>query len=112
MSASFIERCTLTGDYENDGGNVDLGQLQSCLVMYEAGIVNAAFIKTCFSCTTAQGEDVNDILATMPSVLLTILNGLARARWTARIIEVLRAGQQQWSGFTNVALIKGHLGIS
>ena len=98
------------GDYENDGGAIDLHVLWQLLHMYEAGIVDAAYIKTRHSLTTPQGADLDELLATMPGLILTALNATARARWADTVYAVLYIGSEGNTGFNSEALARAALG--
>lgn len=111
MSASFLERCLNLGDYENDGGAIDTVDLHSHLVLYEAGLCTAANIYFRYSCTEAQENDVDAILATMPGTILSALNAVARARWAGVIFHVLKLGLQGHPSYDSVAEVETALGI-
>lgn len=112
MAANLYERILRIGDYENDGGPVLPDELRIHLNLYEAGLTTAANIKTAFSCTTAQSSDMDALLGTMPTTLLTFLNAVQRARWVDRIYSVFVAGIAGWPAFDSVAECKTALGIS
>lgn len=111
MAASFYERVLGLGDYENDGGIIDVGEMGTELVLYEASLTTAAAMKTKWSLTGAQGTDLDDILATMPNTLITLVQAAARARWAAKTFNVFKLGCQTDSRFDTVAELKTALGI-
>lgn len=113
--ASFVERCIRKDDWQEDGGHVDLDALQTGLVLYEAGKVDAAWLKTLFSCTGPQATQLDAILGTMPAnvVVATVeLSPPERHRWAALIAEVMRAGLAELADFTTEAACKAAIGIS
>lgn len=110
MSASFYERILQLGDWENDGGPVDVSDLQSQLILYEAGLMTAAEIASRYNCTVAQVLDVEEILGTMPTALLSAVQAAARARWSAKIGQVFKLGSQQDQRFDTVAEVKAAIG--
>lgn len=131
MSATFIERCIHRGDYENDGGAVDLDEFENCLVMYEAGMLTNTAIIERFAESEPQEEQIQDLLNTMPATTLSLnvpLVGIlatpaavARAQWVRSIRAVLNAGL--WSldaestdgtyldGFDTAAEVETALGL-
>lgn len=111
MSATFYERLMRIGDYENDGGIVDVEGFQNCLALYEAGDYSASQIKSYFSCTAEQEEDVDDILGTLPGTLLSFLQTAARARWALHIGAVFRGSLMALSGFSTEAECKAAIGL-
>jgi len=108
MSATFYERILRTGDYENDGGYIDIEEFEDLLVMYEAGEVGAALIKSRFSCTTPQADDVDDILATIPNPLLGVL---VRARWAHLVAAICRSGLRGVAAYDTPAELEAELGV-
>lgn len=110
MAATFYERCLRIGDYENDGGIVDLDALRVSFILYSDGLVNAAWVKTTLGCTgTAQENDCQDILDTLPVVVL-VLSAAERAAWPHKVNAIFTAGVMG-VGFTTEALCKTALGI-
>lgn len=97
MSATFIERVIRVGDFDNDGGIIDMEALADFLILYEADAlgITADFLESEFSLTSPQRDQLDDILATRPSALLTALNATSRARWAHRVSSVLRCGVRQ-----------------
>lgn len=117
MAATFYQRVLQIGDWENDGGAIDLGELYSYLVLYEGSLMSAAQIKSFTNCTTAQEDDVDEILGTMPNTILSALNATARARWPHLVYNVFKLGlygaqgDTRFAAFDSEADIKAALGI-
>lgn len=111
MSATFIERCIRVGDWENDGGIVDIGQLQTMLTLYEAGQINAQSIKDWFACTTEQGDELDEVLGTMPGTLLTLLQAAARARWANTVCAIFTAGVMMHPDYDTANECRAALGL-
>lgn len=117
MAASLYERACLLGDWENDGGGLNPSCLARALVMYASGLVNSAYVTAnCVgdgesALTPAQESDLDDILATMPSTLLSLVGAFNKALWAAKVECTLWAGREQRAGFTTEALIKTALGV-
>jgi len=113
MSATFIERCIRVGDYDNDGGIIDLETFEDFLYLYEASAsgIDGDFMETAFSLTPAQRAQLDDILATRPATLLTALNATARSRWAHTIFSVLRCGVRAMPEMDTDAKVSAFLGI-
>ena len=94
--ATFIERCIQEEDFETDGGAIDLQSFKALLNFYDAGSIDANYIKSTLNTTTPQGEELDEILATRPGVLAALL---VRAQWAEIISGVMVAGYWGWSGF-------------
>ena len=108
MAATFIERCIQLGDFYEDGGAIDLNQLYAAVCLYDAGIENAAFLKGIFNCTAAQGDELDEILATRPGVLEQVLT---RAQWVHKFVGTMYAGFCQWTGYTTANACRAKLGL-
>ncbi len=117
MAASYYDRVCCFGDWENDGGQLRSDTLGKALVLYAAGLVDAAYVKThCLepgdnALTSPQQADIDDILATMPSTLLSLVGAFNKALWAAKVEQVLGAGRDQKTGFTTEAAVKTALGV-
>lgn len=117
MAASLYDRACCFGDWENDGGSINPTGLVRVLTLYAAGLVNDAYVKAnCASdeesaLTVAQESDIDDILATMPGTLLSLVGAFNKALWAAKVECVLWAGREQRTGFTTEALVKTALGV-
>lgn len=95
MSASLYDRLLRYGGFNDDGGEIEpIRFFKPCLDAYEAGIMTAAQIKSALSLTTPQGNDLDAILATMPSISLlsNILDANQRARWAEKTASVFSLG--------------------
>ncbi len=111
MSATLIERCIRVGDFENDGGIIDIDDFEDYLYLLEAGIATAADLEAHFSLTTAQREQLDALVATMPASLLSAVNAAARARWVHKIYSVFRLGVRANADFDTDAKCAAALGI-
>lgn len=116
--SSFVDRCCENGNWDSEtpSEGVNLGILRLMLELYEAGDANvtATFMKSQLSCTEGQGEQLDEILATMPAtvnILGTELAPAARHRWVPKIIGILDAGLRNWTGFTTSGNVESKLGI-
>ena len=112
MTTTFIERCVGEGDFDIespgfDGGQIDPEQLHAALCLYNKGTLSAAAFKTLFSCSGAQGEEVDEIFATRPS----ILSILDRSQWDSWVYSVLKAGSNNWAGFETAGDCRNALGL-
>jgi hypothetical protein len=109
--ATFFERVVRSEDWETDGGAIDHELFEDLIVLYESGDfvgVDAAFIKTQLGLTTGQGDEFDELLATMPPG-----TGLPRARWTRVLFTVLRLGVRQGTtGFETAADLRAALGLA
>lgn len=110
MSATFIERCIRVGDYENDGGIIDIEDLEDHLHLLESGDITTADIETRFSLTTAQRTQLDDIVATLPAVT-TAADAAARAGWVHRVFGVLRLGVRGHTDYDTDAKCATALGL-
>lgn len=108
MSATLIQRFVYEGDYENDGGAIDGGYFRALLGLYDSDLIDAAFIKTVFSLTTPQGNQLDEILATRPG---SILGVLTQSRWVEKVAGIILAGTQHLTGFETAADVENQLGI-
>ncbi len=106
----MYDRMCYTSDYDTDGGGIDACQVSDYVQLFSAGTVTAAQIKTFFSFTTAQGTDLDTLLATMPTTLLTLLNLQSRLQWGFRIGAVLDL-TSRGAAFTTPTAIKAALGV-
>lgn len=117
MSASLYERICCLGDWENDNGALNPTGVCRAMVLYASGVVNAAYVKAqCFgdgelALTSAQQSDMDDLLATMPSTLLSLVGAFNKALWAAKVEAIFWAGRELRPGFTTEALIKTALGV-
>lgn len=111
MSATFYERAIGVGDYDSDGGLIDLTAFFREIVLFEAGLTTAAALKTAFSLTTAQGNDLDDVLATMPGLVITLTQAATRARWAQKVYQVFYLGRQGDPRFDTTAECKTAIGV-
>lgn len=118
--ATLIERLMYETESDADvtEGIIPLDQFESALVLFDSGKVDAAFIKTAFNMTQAQGDELDEILATRP-----VLGGaptpaeiVAAATWPIRTIAPLQAayavGGAGWAGYEHPADIRAALGLA
>lgn len=117
MSATFYERMMRSGDWENDGGSINYDGLYKALRLFESSLVDDDYVAVeavrdvGTTLTTPQRADLDDVLATMPNVVLSALNATARARWTHKIYAISCAALDQRTGFTTEAMVKTALGV-
>lgn len=109
--ATFIDRVLQLSDYETDGGYIERSILADVLHMYVGGAVNSAYVKTYFALTTSQAAGLDEILATQPAALLTVLNAVARAAWVDKVVGILSMGQRG-ADFVTVSAQRSALGLS
>ena len=110
--ATFIERVMRIGDYEEDGGHVDLDMFRTGLVLLQRGLIDAAYIKDLLGCTVPQGGDMDEILGLMPASTPPELAETARMCWITEVYEILRAGLMQWVGFELEGDVRSALGLA
>ena len=109
MSATFIERCTLKGDFYDDGGAVDLNHLKAALNIYDNDELTAEDLATIFNCTAGQTTELNEILATRPNAQKSEFK---RAQWSEKIVGIMYGGSQDWTGFETASACRVKLGLS
>ncbi len=109
--ASLIDRALRLNDWETDGDALDLDSFEFGLTLFSAGLVTRAQVKAALNCSTAQGNDLDDIMDTMPTSILTALNAAARARWPGNMRAILTSGLQGFYGLTTEAACKTAMGI-
>jgi len=109
MSATFIERCTLKGDYEIDGGAIDLNHLKAALNIFDNEELDAENLSGIFNCTAGQETELNEILATRPNAQKSEFK---RAQWSEKIVGVMYGGSQNWTGFETASACRVKLGLS
>lgn len=109
--ATLYERILGLADYDTDGGGIDRTQLDVALHMWDNGNLTTANFKTMFGCTTPQAADVDDVFATRPAALLTVLNAVNRARWCDSVMANVVDAQNGYSaGTLTGAQLKTRLG--
>lgn len=111
MTATFVERVCGFGDYENDGGKIPPGYLSWILNLYNDDLVSVEDIRQLFELTTPQADQLDEILATRPVALLTVINAYNRARWADLVHSIFEAGEHFWPGFSTAAEVETALGI-
>jgi len=109
MSATLIERCTLKGDFENDGGAIDLNHLKAAINIFDNDELTAEDLEGIFGCTAGQAVVLNEILATRPN---SQKSEFKRAQWSEKIIGVMYGGSQNWTGFETASACRVKLGLS
>jgi hypothetical protein len=71
--------------------------------------MTAADIKSIFGMTTAQGDELDEILAIQPAAVAD------RAEWRAHVLAVMQAGYANssagWPGFADAADLRAVLGL-
>jgi|SRR6185436_2259597 len=98
--ANFYDRVLRINDWQDEGqgAEVDLDELESLLALFESGLADASFIKDKFGATAGQKTDIQEILDTLPSALLTLVQATTRARWAKNVAEILRTGLRASTG--------------
>lgn len=109
--ASFLDRVRYANDWETDGGEVEAVTVAAMIGMYAAGVCSAGDIKTHFGCTTAQGTQLDAILAARPIAPLLLLNVPAYVQWADKVEGVLRCAQYGIPPVHTDAATKTALGI-
>lgn len=106
--AGFIGRMTGKTDY-SDGDGVDLFQVAAVFGLYNAGDVDAPYIKSLWNLTTEQGDELDEILATRPP------SATQWSLWSGHLVSTLVAGysfgQVGWPGYETVAECRTKLGL-
>lgn len=83
--ATMFERVLDLADTATDGGQIPASHFTSAFRMLTGGGMTAAQFKSQFSMTTAQGNELDALMATRPAVPLLLLNVPAWAQWPDRI---------------------------
>lgn len=112
--ATFIERVMHISDWDTDGGDIYVPFIASYFDLYSSEMVTASSIKSAFNMTTAQGNQLDSILATRPGIVLldlTLANVANRCRWASRITGVLNLAQAGFPGYTSATAVATALGI-
>jgi hypothetical protein len=117
MAATFVERVCRFGDWENDGGSLRPDVIARALTLFAAGVVDANYVKTYVvddgesALTVGQQSDVDDLLSTLPGLILNLVGAVDKALWASRIEYILQAGMDRKSGFTTAAMVNTALGV-
>lgn len=111
--ATLVER-VMAYPYDAYEGEEQIAgdQMSRVLLMYSRGDRNAAWIKNALGLTSGQGDELDEILATMPSALLTVLNAVNRAQWPDKVGTVMCFGAQRNADYDTPAKIRTALGLS
>lgn len=113
--ATFLDRlrCEPTSDFATDGGPIACQELERWFNLYAAGVITNTQFKAFFSMTTAQGTQLDAILATQPSTLLglSLLNAKAVSQWPNKCASICEMAQMALGGLTTDAATKAALGI-
>lgn len=122
MSASFIDRVCANGDYAEDGGNIDMMLAWSIVDGLHSGTQTAAQIKTQYSMTTAQGNELDEIFATRPLAIeieiplvgTFVVAGPSYAQWPSKVKSAFMQGLLKFSGggFEDSEEVRTKLGLS
>jgi hypothetical protein len=104
--ATFIERACAYGEYESDGGAIDINAFMHTLVLWNEDQISSAQLHGYFACTPAQEAECEEILATRPG------GGLARVQWASRVIAKIWAGGQFQFGLVDAASVRAALGLA
>ena len=108
MAATFLERVTSTGDYDNDGGALDYNSIYQLMVLFDQNLMTNTEVKALFSCTTLQGDELQEILDTKPDVLAS---DVERATWAQKIGAIAFAANCHFTGFETASEVRGQLGL-
>lgn len=103
--ATLVERCTQDADYETDGGAIDLNFLRSLLALFNADLVDEAYIVNALGLTVGQAAELAEILATQPMATDE------RLQWAATIEAAMMAGFNRWAGYGTAADVRDALGL-
>lgn len=105
--ATFIERVIAVGDYAEDGGAIDPVLVHCLLSLYSNGSITSTYIKGVLSLTSTQGDQLDDVLSTMPN------SGAAaqRAQWATLIYSYLMLGRQQVVEYDTDSELAAAIGI-
>lgn len=122
MTASFIDRVCANGDYATDGGNIDMMLAWSIVDGLHSGTQTPAQIKTQYSMTTQQGNELDEIFATRPDPIeidLPLLDpifvaGPSYAQWPSKVKSALMQGLLKFEGggFEDSEQVRTKLGLS
>ena len=104
--ATFIQRCVQEGDFETDGGAIDLNLFKAVLNLADYGLITLPEFKTILGCTVAQGNEVDELFGSAPAAILD------KTRWAEAVVAVMYAGSKYWSGFETAAACRVKLGLS
>lgn len=112
--STLIDRLTYRGDTAETEGMIDHTLFRAALDLFDAGDVDAQFIKTQFAMTQAQGDELDEILATIPD---PVTAPVQRARWVdramARFLASFQNGQAAgWPGFDDSPTIRTKFGLA
>lgn len=112
MAVTLFQRLLGLGDPNDpDEYQIDRLQFASCMDGFAGGVLAASAMKTAMGLTTAQGTDLDAVLATRPAAPLLLLNVPAYVQWAAKISAVVALGQYAMS-FTTVSTMRVAMGLS
>lgn len=81
----MFERIICEDDYETDGGQIPTPHWIAAFWLHIGGGLTRAAFKSMFSMTTAQGNELDELLDSRPAVPLLLLNVPAWSAWPHRI---------------------------
>ncbi len=110
--ATFIERCMgyPYGEYVGED-QLSCDQVARALLLYSRGDRDASWLKSSMSLTTEQGNELDEILATMPTSLLTVVNAVNRSQWPDKVGVLLNYGAQAHADYDTPAKVRTALGL-
>lgn len=111
--ASFLDRVRTeaTSDWQTDGGQIFHTEFCPLFQLWASGGISTAAVKSRYSMTTAQGNQLDAIIATRPAAPLLLLNVPAYVQWVDKVIGILNLACQYATGFDTDASVRTALGI-
>jgi hypothetical protein len=109
--ASLLDRIRCANDWDTDGGYVNPAEFNAYLQLWAAGNVSTATFKSHFSMTTAQGNQLDDILATRPAAPLLLINVAPYVLWSDKVAGIINLASQYVPEFDTDGEVQTALGI-
>lgn len=96
----------------SDGGYIPPLHLRTWLARWLIGDATAAEMKSAYAMTVPQAAEFDELLAVVPTSLLSVVNGVRRAVWPEWVTGVLTFGTEQLFGLNTPALVRAELGLT
>lgn len=111
--ASFLDRVRQesASNWDTDGGWIANTEFCPMFLIWAAGGITTAALKSRYSMTAGQATQLDTLIATRPAAPLLLLNVPAYVQWADKICSVIHLASQYAVGFDTDALVKTALGI-
>lgn len=110
LSLGVIHMATLTHRLVYVAGEevIDTAIFRAFLSLFDSGDATAASIKTYFGLDSGQQANLDDLLATKPGILASLLT---RSQWVDRVISIIYLAQGGLNGYETEGDVDTALGI-